>query len=150
MFAGVKQGSNPLQVDEAQLHVALAVTRRVEVANDLLGLSLGIAAVGLYPCGCHHWKLGRLAVLGLPVARGEAELPAPGLKVLRWYEEILGREAVLTSEALHTVAAQEIEAGLVEIPGIQAEIGLIAGSKESRKAWGQVLGALARRLGPRV
>ena len=105
MFAGVKQGSNPLQVNEAQGHVALAVARSVEVANDLLSLSLRVGAVVLHSSCNHGRKLGRLAVLGLPVARGETELPAPGLKVLRWDEEILGREAVLTSETLHAVAA---------------------------------------------
>ena len=151
MFAGVKQGLNSLEVNETQSQVALVIGRCIEVAENLLGLSLGIASVRLHSGGCHHWKLGRLAVLGLPVARGEAEPPAPGLQVLRWDEEIFGREAVLTSVALHTVAAKEIIAGLVEIPGIEAKVGLIAGAKESRKAWGgQVLGAQAGRLGPRV
>jgi hypothetical protein len=105
MFAGVKQGSNSLKINEAQGQVFLRIGRCVEIAENLLGLSLGIAPVVFYSGGCHRWKLGRLAVLGLPVARGEAELPAPGLNVLRWDEEILGREAVLTSEALDAVAA---------------------------------------------
>ena len=105
MFAGVKQGSNSLKINEAQGHVFLSVGRCVEVGDDLLGLSFRVAPVRLHPGGNHRWKLGRLAVLGLPVARREAELAAPGLQVLRRHEEIIGREAVLALEALDALAA---------------------------------------------
>lgn len=105
MFAGVKQGSNSAQVDVAQAHECLSVDRCVEVGDDPLGLSLRVAVVIFHTGRNHRWKLSRLAVFRIPVARRKAELPAPGLQVLRRHKEILGREAVLTSEALDALAA---------------------------------------------
>ncbi len=106
MFAGVKQGSNPSQVDVTQAHKCLSVDRCVEVGDDPLGLSLRVAVVIFHTGRNHRWKLSRLAVFRIPVARREAKLPAPCLQVLGRYEEILGREAVLAAEALDALAAQ--------------------------------------------
>ena len=63
---------------------------------------------------------------------------------------IKSAHAILAAVALHTVSGQEIVAGLGDIQRIQVEIGLVARAIESRKAWGEILGAQARRLRPRV
>lgn len=130
--------SDASEINEAQGHVFLRVDGCVEVADYLLSLSLRIRAVIFDSCRCHHWRLGGLAVLGLPVARGEAKAPAPSLKVLRWDKPIVGSETVLALEALDSVAGQEIVAGLVKIPSVLAKVGLVASAKELRQLWGLV------------
>jgi hypothetical protein len=68
MFAGVKQGSNSAQVDVTQGQVFLRIGRCVEIAENLLGLSLGIASVRLHPSGRDWRAFSRLTVFGLPIA----------------------------------------------------------------------------------
>ena len=68
MFTRVKQGSNSLEINKTQGQVALVIVCRVEIADNLLGLSLRVGAVRLHPSGCDWRTFGRLTVLGLPIA----------------------------------------------------------------------------------
>jgi len=68
MFAGVKQESNPSQVDVAQAHECLSVDRCVEITDDPLSLSLRIAVVVFHAGRNHRRKLSRLAVFRIPVS----------------------------------------------------------------------------------